>query len=230
MRIPTDKLVTNSGHGSARASGDSYAIDDADTSRRHFLTLTTSVVGAVAVAGLGAAFIDTWRPSGAVLAAGAPINVKISAISSGQMITVSWRRRPVFILHRTTAQLETLRGLTSQLRDPNSEQPQQFGPAVVNDYRSIKPEFFVCVGICTHLGCTPEYRSRNQPGGLGASWKGGYFCPCHGSRYDLAGRVFTGVPAPLNLPVPPYYYLDDAHIRIGELANGSDRNWSPTVW
>lgn len=202
-----------------------------DESRRHFLVRATSIVGAVGVAAAAVPFIEAWEPSAAAKAHGAPVEVDIGKLRPGQMMTASWRRKPVFVLHRTQAQLKALPSYDPVLRDPKSSQRQQFGTAVVNYYRSIKPAYFVCVGICTHLGCTPHYQPQQAPGGdLGVTWKGGYFCPCHGSIYDLAGRVFKGVPAPLNLPVPPYYYVSDRRIRVGELSNGTDQGWTPEVW
>jgi ubiquinol-cytochrome c reductase iron-sulfur subunit len=161
------------------------------------------------------------EPARDTLAAGAPVDIDISHIQPGQQIVVLWRSRPIFIMHRTEDELKTLQSQqdTSQLRDPNSAVLQQPEYAK-NWHRSIKPEILVLVGICTHLGCIPGFNPA--PGGdLGPSWQGGYFCPCHGSRYDLAGRVFQGVPAPLNLPVPPYNFVSDTVVRIGENPAGS---------
>jgi ubiquinol-cytochrome c reductase iron-sulfur subunit len=184
--------------------------------RRDFLS-----IAATAVAGVGAAcamwpLISSMNPAQDTLAAGAPVDIDISGIQPGQQIIVLWRSRPIFIVHRTPEQIDTLKADkdAGQLRDPNSAALQQPGYAK-NVYRSIKPDLLVLVGICTHLGCIPEFTP--QPGGaLGASWPGGYFCPCHGSRYDLSGRVFQNVPAPNNLPVPPYHFVNDKVIRIGE--------------
>ena len=188
--------------------------------RRDFLSLA-----ATAIAGIGAAcaawpFIDSMEPSQDVIAAGAPIDVDISKVQPGQQIVVLWRSHPIFIAHRTADELKTLQDpkVVDDLRDPNSDQMQQ--PAYAkNWHRSVKPEILVVVGICTHLGCIPEFQP--QPGSEGPGWEGGYFCPCHGSRYDLAARVFQGVPAPYNLPVPPHHYLNDTTIRIGEDPPGS---------
>lgn len=199
-------------------------------SRRRFLVTAASVVGAVGTAAAAIPFISYWEPSERAQAAGAPIEVDLQKLAPGQLITVQWRAKPVWVMRRTDSQIKVLPTLGTNLRDPDSRERQQFGPTVVNPYRSLKPEYFVCVGICTHLGCIPEYRPDVGDPQLGADWKGGFFCPCHGSRYDLAGRVFQGVPAPLNLPVPPYYFLDDQRVRIGELQGGSDRNWHPEVW
>ena len=184
--------------------------------RRDFLS-----IAATALAGIGAAvaawpLIDSMNPAQDTLAAGAPLDVDISHLQPGQQIIVLWRSRPIFIAHRTADELKKLQEAedTSLLRDPNSEVLQQPKYAE-NWHRSIKPELLVLVGICTHLGCIPEFKPVPD-GGLGANWPGGYFCPCHGSRYDLAGRVFSGVPAPFNLPVPPYRFVSDSVVRIGE--------------
>ena len=183
--------------------------------RRDFLSLA-----ATAVAGIGAAcavwpLITSMNPASDTLAAGAPIDIDISGVQPGQQIIVLWRSRPIFIVHRTPDQIATLKADkdAGQLRDPNSSADQQ-GAYAKNVYRSIKPELLVLVGICTHLGCVPEFTP--QPGSIDPNWPGGYFCPCHGSRYDLAGRVFQNVPAPYNLPVPPYHFVSDTVIRIGE--------------
>lgn len=190
--------------------------------RRDFLILTVSALGAVGAGALAVPFISSMQPARDTLAAGAPVDIDISHIQPGQQIVVLWRSRPIFITHRTEDELKTLQSPQGigQLRDPDSKALQQPEYAK-NWHRSIKPEFLVLVGICTHLGCIPGFDP--QPGGdLGPSWLGGYFCPCHGSRYDLAGRVFVGVPAPLNLPVPPYNFVSDTVVRIGENPPGSN--------
>ena len=190
--------------------------------RRDFLILTVSALGAVGAGALAVPFISSMQPARDTLAAGAPVDIDISHIQPGQQIVVLWRSRPIFITHRTEDELKTLQSPQdiSQLRDPDSKALQQPEYAK-NWHRSIKPEILVLVGICTHLGCIPGFDP--QPGGdLGPSWLGGYFCPCHGSRYDLAGRVFIGVPAPLNLPVPPYNFVSDTVVRIGENPPGSN--------
>jgi ubiquinol-cytochrome c reductase iron-sulfur subunit len=186
-----------------------------EESRRDFLSLA-----ATAIAGIGAAcaawpFIDSMEPAEDTLAAGAPIDVDISKVQPGQQIIVLWRSHPVFISHRTADELKALQDpkQVAQLRDPDSNVLQQPDYAK-NWHRSVKPEILVVVGICTHLGCIPEFQPA--PGSEGPDWQGGYFCPCHGSKYDLSARVFQGVPAPFNLPVPPHHYLNDATIRIGE--------------
>ncbi len=200
--------------------------------RRRFLTAATTVVGGV-IAGLTVVpFVRSMEPSVAAQAAGAPIDVDVSKLEPGQLITVMWRSRPVWVLHRSEAQLKTLKDpkLIETLKDPDSKEPQQFGPPVVNWHRSLKPELFVAVAICTHLGCIPTYRPQIAPPDLGPSWVGGFFCPCHGSRYDLAARVIDGSPAPLNIPVPPYHYRSETVIRVGSLKGGKDQNWQPAIW
>lgn len=186
--------------------------DKIDTSRRRFLTAATTVIGGVGVAFAAAPFISSWFPSAKAQAMGAPVKIDISKLEPGAQMTVEWRGQPVWVIHRTKAMLDKLPQLDSELRDPRSEQDQQ--PAYAhNEYRSIKPEYLVLIGICTHLGCVPMYRP--EVGSVEPSWQGGFFCPCHGSRFDLAGRVFKGVPAPLNLVVPPYEYISDNVIVVG---------------
>lgn len=185
--------------------------------RRDFLYLATGAMGIAATALALWPFVDSLNPSADTLAAGGPIDIDLSKIEAGQQIQVRWRSRPIFVLRRTSEQLAILRtpSLIERLRDPNSAQLQQAEYAT-NWHRSIKPEISVLVGICTHLGCIPKFRPQPGAADLGASWPGGYFCPCHGSRYDLAGRVYKSVPAPLNLPVPPYHFPDDKTLRVGE--------------
>ncbi len=198
--------------------------------RRRFLVSATSVVGGIATAAAIYPFVDSLLPSDRARAAGAPVDVDISKLKKGQLLTVAWRSKPVWILNRTESQLEELPKLVGRLKDPKSQEPQQpkdlpnFDPAT----RSIKPNIAVLVGICTHLGCVPLYKPR--PGSISSNWPGGFFCPCHGSHYDLAGRVMDGSPAPLNLPVPAYFYKSDTLIRVGSLADGSEQNWQPQVW
>jgi len=189
--------------------------DKPNTGRRRFLTAATSVVGAVGTGFVLVPFISSMQPSAKARAAGAPVRADISKLESGQMIRVKWRGKPVWLVRRTDTMLDDLPTLDGQLRDPDSLQPQQ--PAyATNAFRSIKPELLVTVGICTHLGCSPTYRPDVAPADLGPDWVGGFFCPCHGSRFDLAGRVFKGVPAPLNLEIPPHRYLSDTELVIGD--------------
>ncbi|HEY8384742.1 MAG TPA: ubiquinol-cytochrome c reductase iron-sulfur subunit [Porticoccaceae bacterium] len=192
--------------------------DGVNQGRRRFLTGATSVVGAVGVVGAAVPFVGSWHPSAKARAAGAPVKANISTLEPGQMITVEWRGKPVYILRRTEDALATLEKTAGQLRDPNSEESNQ--PGYVDPFnRSIKPEFLVMVGLCTHLGCAPMYRPEvgvdPGSGNADANWLGGFFCPCHGSKFDLAGRVYQGVPAPTNLDVPPYSYESDSVIVIG---------------
>ena len=185
-----------------------------DSSRRKFLTWTTAVVGGIGAAYTVVPFIKSWNPSEKAKSAGAPVQVDISKIEPGQLVRVEWRGKPVWIIKRTPTVLKALSKHDSQLRDPESQEPQQ--PVYAqNGARAIKPEIFVAVGICTHLGCSPTY----VPTGFGSQVSGvdsGFLCPCHGSKFDLAGRVFKGVPAPLNLVVPPYYFINDDTLFIGE--------------
>jgi ubiquinol-cytochrome c reductase iron-sulfur subunit len=185
-----------------------------DLKRRRFLTAATSVVGGVGVIAVAVPFLSSMQPSARAQAAGAPVEADISKLEPGQMMTVEWRGKPVWIVNRTKAVLDALPTLDGKLRDPQSNESDQ-PKSTKNAYRSIKPEYLVLVGICTHLGCSPTFRPDMAPADLGPEWKGGFFCPCHGSKFDLAGRVYQGVPAPLNLVVPPYRYLSDTRILIG---------------
>jgi ubiquinol-cytochrome c reductase iron-sulfur subunit len=156
------------------------------------------------------------QPSARARAAGAPVEVDVGKIAPGEMIRVEWRGQPVWIVHRTDEMLSSLSALSSKLRDPDSAVETQQPAYAKNEVRSIKPEYLVLVGICTHLGCSPTFRPEPAPADLGAEWKGGFFCPCHGSRFDLAGRVYQNVPAATNLIVPPYTYLTETRILVGE--------------
>jgi ubiquinol-cytochrome c reductase iron-sulfur subunit len=187
---------------------------DVSQGRRRFLIGATSVVGGVGVVGAAVPFLGSWNPSAKAEAAGAPVTVNVSKIEPGQQITVEWRGQPVWIIRRTDEMLENIEKLNDRVKDPNSEAPQQ--PAYIDGIlRSLKPEFAVLVGLCTHLGCVPSYRPEVAPADLGDEWLGGLFCPCHGSRYDMAGRVYAAQPAPTNLVVPPYRFDDDSTLTIG---------------
>lgn len=193
--------------------------------RRDFLLTAAGAMTAVGAIATAWPFIDNLNPAADVIAAGAPVDIDVSKIQPGQQITVLWRSRPIFIAHRTPEALGMLQQARDidLLADPDSTVHQQPDYAR-NWHRSIKPEYLVVVGICTHLGCIPQLRAA--PGGdLGPDWPGGFFCPCHGSRYDLAARVFKGVPAPYNLPVPPYHFVNDKILRIGENPTGSDADF-----
>jgi ubiquinol-cytochrome c reductase iron-sulfur subunit len=189
--------------------------DEADLSRRHFLTVATGVAGGVGVVLAAAPFVASWRPSARAQAMGGPVEVDISKLEQGAMVRVVWRGRPVWILRRDGEMLKRLAQGGLPLRDPESKESEQPDYAR-NDYRSIRPEILVIVGVCTHLGCAPLERFEVAPPDLGPDWTGGFFCPCHGSKFDLAGRVFAGVPAPTNLPVPPYRFVGDNLVLIGD--------------
>lgn len=188
---------------------------DVNKGRRRFLVGTTSAIGAVGAVGIATPFVASWKPSAKAKAAGAPVKVDISKLETGQQMIVEWRGQPVWVVKRSKETLDNLTKISDQLSDPSSEKEQQPEYAQ-NAYRSIKPEIAVLLGICTHLGCSPTYRPELAPEDLGPEWVGGYFCPCHGSRFDLAGRVYKSVPAPINLLVPPYQYLSDNVILIGD--------------
>lgn len=182
--------------------------------RRRFLTATTAVVGAVGAGFVAVPFIKSWLPSAKAKLAGAPVTADISALQEGQRLVLEWRGQPIWIVKRSKQMLEVLPTLDSRLADPESTTDQQ--PAYTkNELRSIKPEISVLVGLCTHLGCAPEMVAEIKPEPFDPEWKGGYFCPCHKSRFDMAGRVFAGVPAPINLLVPPHHYENDTTIVIG---------------
>lgn len=185
---------------------------EVDKKKRKFLLRTSVTMGVVGVAAAGVPFVASMLPSASVEAASGPVRIKIGEMKPGDQLTVVWRGRPVWVVRRTEGMLETLPTLDNLLRDPDSKIDQQ-PPYAENDYRSRKPEFLVVVGICTHLGCTPTYRP--EPKAIDATWPGGFFCTCHGSKFDMAGRVFKGVPAPINLEIPPYVYLSEEELLIG---------------
>ncbi|WP_166251986.1 ubiquinol-cytochrome c reductase iron-sulfur subunit [Marinobacter salicampi] len=188
---------------------------DVSQSRRRFLIGATSVVGGVGVVGAAVPFVASWNPSAKAKAAGAPVTVNISKIEPGQQITVEWRGKPVWVVRRTEEMLEGIEKLNDRVRDPQSEDTAQQPAYIEGIYRSIKDEYAVLVGICTHLGCSPNYRPEVAPSDLGEEWLGGFYCACHGSRYDMAGRVYSNQPAPSNLEVPPYRYDSDDTLTVG---------------
>jgi ubiquinol-cytochrome c reductase iron-sulfur subunit len=192
-------------------------------SRRDFLFLATASVGAVGVAATIWPLIDQMNPDASTVAAGGPIDIDLKQIQPGQQIVVLWSARPIFIVNRTKPLLDSLQDPkpVERLSDPDSTNLQQ-PPYAANWHRSIKPEYLVLVGVCTHLGCIPKFFPTANASDPAPNWPGGYFCPCHGSKYDLSGRVFTGVPAPYNLPVPPYHFPDDNTLRLGENPPGSN--------
>lgn len=189
--------------------------------KRRALLVTTSLAGGAAAAAAAVPFFVSMFPSARARAAGAPVEVDISKVEPGMMIRAEWRSKPVWILRRTPEMVESLKGMDQVVADPGSEAPMQ-PPYAANEYRSIKPEWLVLVGICTHLGCSPSDKLKAGPdSGLGEDWAGGFYCPCHGSKFDLAGRVFKDVPAPTNLEVPKYQFLTDTRLLIGEDAQGA---------
>lgn len=190
--------------------------DGVNSTRRKFLTAATSAVGVAGVVGVAVPFVGSWNPSAKAKAAGAPVKFDFSKVEPGQMTVVEWRGKPVYVVNRTETQLEALPGLDAQLKDPNSENTSQQPPYITGIDRSIKPNLLVIVGLCTHLGCAPKYVPEVGVANLGgAKWVGGFFCPCHGSKFDLSGRVYEGVPASANLLVPPYSFEDDKVLVIG---------------
>jgi ubiquinol-cytochrome c reductase iron-sulfur subunit len=188
-----------------------------DVGRRRFLTLTTSVVGAVGAGFAAVPFLASLAPSERAKALGASVKLDISKLEPGQMVIAVWRRKPIWVVRRTPEMLKTLDEVAPQLSDPESEVKQQ--PEYIQKTgkdRAIKAEYMVLTGICTHLGCSPKFRPDAPAPEIAADWKGGFFCPCHGSKFDLSGRVYAGVPAPTNLPVPPHRYESDMLLVIGE--------------
>lgn len=188
-----------------------------NTRRRNFLIGATSVVGAAGVVGVAVPFVGSWNPSAKALAAGAPIKVDISKLTPGEILgpIPAWRDKPIFVVKRSEEMLGQLNSDNSRLADPECARPQQPEYAK-NDTRSIKPDVLVLVGLCTHLGCSPQFKPTVRPETFDEGWIGGFFCACHGSKFDLAGRVYSGVPAPANLEVPPHFYESESVIVIGE--------------
>ncbi len=187
-----------------------------DTSKRRFLVTMTSAVGGVAALGVVTPFVMSMLPSARAKAAGAPIEVDLSKVEPGMQLAVEWRGKPVWVVNRTKEMLDLLSKHDAKLTDAASENTSQQPEYCKNPTRSIKPQYLIVVGICTHLGCSPSYRSEVAPADLGPDWVGGWFCPCHGSRFDLAARVFNGSPAPTNLVIPPHKYLSDTRVLIGD--------------
>jgi ubiquinol-cytochrome c reductase iron-sulfur subunit len=189
--------------------------EQVDQGRRQLLTAATVLTGAVGVAFAAVPFLASWKPSARARALGAPVEIDVSKLEAGALLKVEWRGKPVWVLRRTEEMLEALDGFEDQLADPasnSSEQPDY----TRNAARAVRPEFMVMLGVCTHLGCAPVERFRRGDAEMGADWPGGFYCPCHGSKFDLAGRVFKGMPAPTNLSIPPHTFLDDNRILVGE--------------
>ena len=189
--------------------------DSSGFSRRHFLTAATAVTAGAGAAATAAPFVASFRPSARAQALGAPVQRDVSRLEPGAMVRVEWRGRVIFIVRRTEAMLSKLGELAGMLADPNSENIEQQPEYAANEFRSIRPEYLVVEGVCTHFGCAPVARFELGPADLGADWPGGFFCPCHGSKFDLAGRVFRSVPAPSNLVVPPHRFVNETTILIG---------------
>ena len=183
--------------------------------RRHFLTVATVVTGGVGVIGTAVPFVASFKPSARAQALGAPVEFDVSKLEVGALAKIEWRGHPIYIVHRSPEMLGALKKDESLLRDPKSEDSDQQPSYAKNEHRSIRPAFLVLEGVCTHFGCAPLARFAVATADLGPTWPGGFFCPCHGSKFDLAGRVFTGVPAPANLRVPPYRFINDNTILIG---------------
>ena len=208
--------MTSTKKGSNLCPNNASSESPVDLKRRQFLLTSAGVLGGVGALCALTPLVASWMPSAAAEAAGAPVEVDISKIEPGQQVVVAWRGKPVWIIHRTPEMIATLKRDTQLLRDPDSLALQQ--PAYAkNMHRSIRPEYLVLIGICTHLGCSPKYKPSLHE--LGADWPGGFLCPCHGSTFDLAGRVFKNVPAPINLAVPPHRFVNDTLIIIGEDEN-----------
>ncbi len=187
----------------------------ADPGRRHFLVVATTTVGLAGAVATAVPFLSSWRPSAKAKALGQPVEVDISKLDTGALMKIEWRGQAIYIVNRTQAMLDKLATNNGNLRDPNSENSEQQPDYIKGDTRSLKPEILVLVGVCTHLGCAPLDRFQPADVELGASWPGGFYCPCHGSKFDLSGRVFKDVPAPDNLKVPPYRFVSDTLLMIG---------------
>jgi len=194
--------------------------EQVDTGRRHFLTVATIATGAVGAAFVAVPFLASWKPSARAKAMGAPVEVDVAKLEPGAMLKVEWRGKAVFVVHRTPQLLGLLEGMGPKLRDPDSNESDQ--PEFArNEARALKPEYLVLVGVCTHLGCAPLDKFTPGDATVAADWEGGFFCPCHGSKFDISGRVFKDVPAPTNLPVPPYRFVSDTRILIGAEAENA---------
>lgn len=189
--------------------------DGVNVGRRRFLTAATSVVGGAGAVGVAVPFVASWNPSAKAKAAGAPVKYNIGKLEPGQMVVVEWRGKPVYVVHRTESMLESLASLNDTLKDPDSAASKQ--PEYIEGIaRALRPEIFVAVGLCTHLGCAPKFRPEVGAADLGGDeWQGGFFCPCHGSKFDLSGRVYSGVPASANLEIPPYSFESDNVLVVG---------------
>ncbi|HEY9546891.1 MAG TPA: ubiquinol-cytochrome c reductase iron-sulfur subunit [Solimonas sp.] len=191
-----------------------------DPGRRRFLTLTTAVVGGAGIVAATVPFLASWKPSERAKALGAPVEVDISKMEAGQRLVVAWRGKPTWVLKRTPEMLASLKKVDNDLLDPECKADQQ-PDYIKGEARAIKPEILVLIGVCTHLGCSPGFRPDHPAPDIDPNWQGGFYCPCHGSKFDLSGRVYKGVPAPLNLVVPPYHFDGDMKVVIGEDPKGA---------
>jgi ubiquinol-cytochrome c reductase iron-sulfur subunit len=193
-----------------------------DQDKRWFLVAATSVAGGVATAATAVPFVASMLPSERAKAAGAPVEADIGGLAPGEMMRVEWRGKPVWVVRRTAEMLKTVKENDGNVADPKSERKKELTPDYArNEFRSIKPEYLVVVGICTHLGCSPVDKFKAQPEAFESNWKGGFYCPCHGSLFDLAGRVYKNKPAPDNLEVPPHKFVSDSRLVIGEDSKGA---------
>jgi ubiquinol-cytochrome c reductase iron-sulfur subunit len=192
------------------------AAESVNHGRRRFLTASTVVVGGVGGIFAAIPFISAWKPNAKAVAAGAPVTADISKLAVGEQMTIAWRGRPIFIVRRSAEMLAALPAEDTRLKDPQSAVEDQQPGFAKNGHRSLKPDVLVLVGSCTHLGCSPKLHTEVRPEPWDSEWKGGYYCPCHNSRFDLAGRVYDGSPAPTNLVVPPYRFESDTRVVIGE--------------
>ncbi len=187
---------------------------EVDTDRRKFLTVATAATGAVGAGFMLTPFLASWKPSERARALGAPTEIDLTKIEPGQMVTTSWRKQQIYVLKRTPEMVASLSKLDAELKDPKSEASEQ-PPYAKNEKRAVRDDVLVLIGICTHLGCLPKERFAAGDAQLGADWPGGFFCPCHGSKFDLAGRVFNGSPASVNLKIPPYSFDGDNTLIVG---------------
>lgn len=203
-----------------------------EAGRRRFLTATTTIAGATAAALFADVLVKNMSPGLEIAAEAAPVDIDVSKIEPGRLVTVVWKKKPVWVLHRPQWMLDTLskKGLVKRLKDPHSRADQQPAQGFVNgNYRAVKPHIFIAVALCTHMQCVPDFRPGKHS--LTPWWYGGFHCPCHGSTFDFSARVFEGSPAPLNIPIPPYYWKSDKIVRIGETsAAGTHENWRPEMW
>ena len=213
----SDQQASVDASSNANPAAESSVADKVeDPKRRRLLVMSAAGVGGLGAAAIALPLVVSMSPSARAKAAGAPVEADISKLVVGQLLTVEWRGKPVWIVNRSEETLQRLEADKERLSDPDSELETQQPAYAQNSARSIKPETLVVIGICTHLGCSPSYRPEIAPPDLGEQWDGGFFCPCHGSKFDMSGRVYAGVPAPSNLEIPPYMYIDDGTIIIGE--------------